>query len=410
MRTALSLLVATALVAGCAATSNPAPGPGGGNPNCLPKANLSPNAANVPLAQRAYVVSRDSGDVTVIDLQNLEIMGNMETCGEGDHMGELNADFTKLFVDSPGTHESIVIDTQTLGVRNRILVGAEDTHISLSKDGKLLALVNEWDNTVSLLDPEKETVIKTIAGFYTPHFVRWAPDGKYAYVANLNAHHISRIDLSTLEIDQHIVLDGFVGPPNPTPAPNESGFADVQIDNDGVLYAAHAKTGKVLVYDTVAQKKLGELTVGNLPWIVYAEHPFKSIAHHVVPNFGDQTVSTIATSQLAVAATITGADRESYGVNYSPLVPDRAYVMNRQKNEIAVVDTATGARIDSVPVGGTTETASTSADGKYIVAAVSSANRVVVIDAATGAIVKTFDNVGKYPWSVTIPMGQNYCH
>ena len=65
---------------------------------------------------------------------------------------------------------------------------------------------------------------------------------------------------------------------------------------------------------------------------------------------------------------------------------------------------------DTIDVGGTTETASTTPDGKWIVAAVSSANQVVVIDAVTNEIVKTFDNVGKYPWSVTIPHGQNYCH
>jgi hypothetical protein len=28
----------------------------------------------------------------------------------------------------------------------------------------------------------------------------------------------------------------------------------------------------------------------------------------------------------------------------------------------------------------------------------------------TNAIVKSFDGFGKYPWSVTIPLGQNYCH
>jgi len=48
--------------------------------------------------------------------------------------------------------------------------------------------------------------------------------------------------------------------------------------------------------------------------------------------------------------------------------------------------------------------------GAVVVATVSSANQVVVIDAQTDKIVKTFDNVGRYPWSVTIPLGQNYCH
>ena len=34
----------------------------------------------------------------------------------------------------------------------------------------------------------------------------------------------------------------------------------------------------------------------------------------------------------------------------------------------------------------------------------------VIIDAVTNEVIKTFDGVGKYPWSVTIPNGQNYCH
>jgi hypothetical protein len=35
---------------------------------------------------------------------------------------------------------------------------------------------------------------------------------------------------------------------------------------------------------------------------------------------------------------------------------------------------------------------------------------VVVIDAVTHQVVKRFENMGLYPWSVTIPWGQNYCH
>ena len=104
------------------------------------------------------------------------------------------------------------------------------------------------------------------------------------------------------------------------------------------------------------------------------------------------------------------ADEESFGVNYSPLAPGRAFIMNRAKQEIAVADTQNMKLTARIDVGGTTETASTTADGKYIVATVSSANRVVVIDASTLQIVKSFENVGSYPWSVTIPRGQNYCH
>jgi YVTN family beta-propeller protein len=130
----------------------------------------------------------------------------------------------------------------------------------------------------------------------------------------------------------------------------------------------------------------------------------------MVPNLGDMTLTSIHAKTRKVEMIPDAADHDSNGVNYSPLAPEKAFVMNRLREDIAVVNTETGEITDRIAVGGTTETASTTADGKYIVAAVSSANKVVVIDAVTNEIVKTFDNVGKYPWSVTIPNGQNYCH
>src|SRR5207248_1708854 len=151
-------------------------------------------------------------------------------------------------------------------------------------------------------------------------------------------------------------LDGFGVPPQTPLLPDESGFADAQIDKNGILHAAHAQTGRVLIYDTKAQKKLPDLKVGAQPWIVYAEHPFTTIQRHVVPNFGDQTVSFISTEPSVISGSAGVADRESFGVNYSPLVPDRAFVMNRFKNEIAVVDTSSGQSLGKIPVGGNTET------------------------------------------------------
>jgi DNA-binding beta-propeller fold protein YncE len=103
-------------------------------------------------------------------------------------------------------------------------------------------------------------------------------------------------------------------------------------------------------------------------------------------------------------------DSEAFGVNYSSMAPDKAFVMNRIREDIAVVDTSRGEIAEYIRVGGNTETAATTPDGRWIVAAVSSAAAVVVIDVVTNKIVKRFENVGKYPWSVTIPMGQNYCH
>lgn len=372
---------------GCA--SRPAPGP--------------------DLKNRAYIVARESDDLTVIDLDRLEIVGRVHTAGVANHMAELNADFTKLYVDSEATNESIVVDATRLAVVKRIPTGNSPTHVSLSRDGTLLAVMNEYGDSVSFIDPVTDVEIKRLSGFYTPHFMRFSPDGRYGYVANIGAFHLTRVDLTSLEIVDHIPLDGFSGPPDVTLAPDETGFADAQIDPDGVLYAAHNATARVLVYDTVAQRKVAERAVGPRPWIVYAEHPFFELPRRqLVPAFGDQTVALLRGA--APVATLLAGDMQSFGVNYSPLVPNKAFVMNRVRQNITVVDTELGTVSDVIPTGGTTETASTTADGKWIVATVSSSNQVVVIDAMTNEIVKTFDDVGTFPWSVTIPLGQNYCH
>jgi YVTN family beta-propeller protein len=269
-------------------------------------------------------------------------------------------------------------------------------------------VMNEYDDSVSFIDPVTDTETKRLEGFYTPHFMRFSRDGKYGYVANIGAHHLTRVDLATREIADHIPLEGFEGPPNATLAPEESGFADAQIDADGMLYAAHASTARVLVYDTVAQQKVAERVVGPTPWIAYAEHPFTNLPRRqLVPAFGDQTVALLRGADVM---SLPAGDMESFGVNFSSEAPNKAFVMNRVREDITVVDTALGTVTGNIDTGGTTETASTTADGKWIVATVSSSNQVIVIDAKTNAIVKTFEHVGKYPWSVTIPNGQNYCH
>jgi YVTN family beta-propeller protein len=364
------------------------------------------------LENRAYIVALESDELTVIDLDKLEVIAQVNTGGAANHMAELNADFTKVFVDSSESDETVVVDARALEVTNRIITGKHPTHLSLTRDGKLMAIMAEGDNAVTFLDVATEKVVKTLPGFYTPHFMRFDTAGKYGYVANIGAHHITRVDLERLEIQDEIVLEGFEGSgPDLSVAPNEGGFGDAQIAQDGLLYAAHAATGKVLVYDTLTHAKFGELSVGSRPWVAYAEHPFADVPlRHVVTNFGSATYSLINGDKREVMTSDLVGDEEAYGVNFNSAEPHIAYVMNRVKQSISVVDIIKGEVIDRIDVGGNTETASTTADGKLIVATVSSANQVVIIDAVKRRIKKVLDNVGIYPWSVTIPGGQNYCH
>src|SRR5687768_16364895 len=55
------------------------------------------------LEQRAYVVSRESDELTVLDLDSMEILDQVPTGGVENHMAELSADFSKVYVTSSGT-------------------------------------------------------------------------------------------------------------------------------------------------------------------------------------------------------------------------------------------------------------------------------------------------------------------
>lgn len=370
--------------------------------------SLEPSAR--ALEQRAYIVSRDSEELTVIDLEKLEVIGKVPTGGGENHMAELNDDFTKVYITSSATDEAIVVDAKKLEVTGKIDVTGHPTHLTLSPDGRLIAVMVEATNEVSFLDMSDDSERTRIGGFETPHFMRFTPDGDWGYVANIGGNFLSRVDMRELAVTDTISLDAYE---DRRQIDDEGGFADAQIAEDGTLFAAHHQSGKVLTIDARTGTKQGELSVGKGPWVAFAEHPFKGAPlRHVVPNFGDKTISVIDAQDMskpAVSATLPG-DEEAYGVNFSPLEPDLAFVMNRVREDIAVVDTSKGEVIERIAVGGNTETASTTANGRYIVAAVSSANSVVVIDVPTRKIKKTFENVGKYPWSVTIPKGQNYCH
>jgi YVTN family beta-propeller protein len=363
------------------------------------------------LADRAYIVSLESDELTVIDTKSWEILGRVKTGGQMNHMAELSPDFTKVFVDSSHSDQVIVVDATKFEVTNRLPLGKHPAHLTLTHDGSLLAIMAEDSNEVVFVDPETEQVVKRLGGFSTPHFMRFPENDKFGYVANIGGNHITRVDMETLEIDAHLPLQGMS---ELDEVADEGGFADAQIDSDGILYAAHNQTGRLFVYDTQNQRRLPELSVGRRPRAAFAEHPFEGVAlRHVVPNFADRSLSIIDAERAlpkVVATLAEEGDEESYGVNFSPLAPNLAFVMNRVRKDVAVHDTVAGKVLKRIFVGGNTETASTTADGKYIVAAVSGANRVVVIEVATQRIHKIFENVGKYPWSVTIPNGQNYCH
>src|SRR2546421_8297843 len=82
--------------------------------------NTANNKCSGSLADRAYIVSKNSDEVHVIDLTCMELIGKVNTGGQALHMLDLNPDYSKAYVDSELSNETIVFDARTLTVTKHL--------------------------------------------------------------------------------------------------------------------------------------------------------------------------------------------------------------------------------------------------------------------------------------------------
>jgi DNA-binding beta-propeller fold protein YncE len=389
-------------------------------------------ASEEELANRAYVISNESNDLFVMDLSTMKEVGNVDTSiseeVNGNHMAMLSKDGSKLYVSAAEQDALVVVDARTLEIIKRIDMGAHPTHSEacfacppFGRDE--LWVVNELgggpameaedeassaQGSVSIIDMATDEVVRTISdpSFNVPHFARF--HDRTAYIPSIGGNQISVLDLDTYRVKDVLLLDGETKP-GPC-AGDPCGFADAQIDGNGLLVAAHIETGHVLSFDTMTGRRRPDLLAGNHPWSIFVDQLSNDFNTQLMPNWGDASVSLIDRLERREIARSFEGDQESYGINYSPLAPGQAFVLNRVKERVAVIDRMTGGLIEALDVGGTTETASTTKDGRYLLLPISSANQFAVLDVTTRKEVARFNDVGVFPWSVTTIGGQNYCH
>ena len=151
--------------------------------------------------------------------------------------------------------EIAVIDLKTWAVVRSMKSGHETEGIEFTPDGKLMAVTNEGDNTVTLYDRasgEKVRSVDTSSFGNRPRGIRGSPDGKQYAV--------------TLEFsDKVLILDGTFKPVKAFAT--KKGPYGVAYDNDGKkLYVAAGKSSVIQVFDATTFAPLGEIPVGARCW------------------------------------------------------------------------------------------------------------------------------------------------
>ncbi len=147
----------------------------------------------------AFINNVMSGDITVVDVEKLEIVWNIKV-GIMPNESELSPDDKYLYVANVQDGTISIVDVEKSKEIDKIKTG-EGTHgVAVSNDGKYVWTTNRFSKDISVFDIEKRQVIKTIKTSGEPNHISVLPNSHIAYVSNLQSEDISVIDMRSHKI------------------------------------------------------------------------------------------------------------------------------------------------------------------------------------------------------------------
>jgi len=324
-------------------------------PACL--ALLSAGCSQKPEGYRVYVTNETSGDMTVIDSSNFEVVENVHVgqrprgihaspdgkllyiALSGSPIGgpnvdestlpppDKNADGIAVFdiaqnkvakvIEGGSDPENFAVskDGKWIYVSNEddegvsfvdlgtgklappgIKTGEEPEGVALTPDGKLVYSTSEGDGTVSVIDVAARKLIKTFKVGRRPRNVVFLPDGQHAYVNAENDGNIGIIDLTKNEMTGTVALG----------TPGQVKPMGLALSADGKkLYVTTGKGKSVVVVDTTTNQILTTFEVGQRPWGIAIAPDGKTLFTANGPS-GDVSVVDVATNKVTKKVKATG--------------------------------------------------------------------------------------------------------
>jgi len=136
--------------------------------------------------KRLYVVAQDSDQILVVDAESNEVLNKINV-GVHPHSVLLSKDGTIAYVSNQWSDNISVIDLITSKVVDTIKTGNGPAGLSLSTNGKFLYVVNTFASDLSIIDLSTKEERKRLTTGNDPTGTSLSPDGKVLYVTSRRA-------------------------------------------------------------------------------------------------------------------------------------------------------------------------------------------------------------------------------
>ena len=160
----------------------------------------------------------------------------------------VSPDQSYIAATNPDSDSITIINTQSLKVKSEVRVGDDPRNLSFTPDSKNLVVSNHGNNTLSIVDIDKEIEIAQYPVGYMPYGV--VSNGDYVFVSEFGFGRISVVDLSTGHVVDNVNVDEFP--------------SAMALDSTGKrLFVTHFSSGSVSVIDLITFTVVQRISTGR---------------------------------------------------------------------------------------------------------------------------------------------------
>ncbi|HET6799832.1 MAG TPA: beta-propeller fold lactonase family protein [Nitrososphaeraceae archaeon] len=239
----------------------------------------------------------------------------------------VNPSTNKVYVVNEYSNTVSVIDTNTDTIKSTINLGNFPYGIDINPLNNRIYITNRGSNTVSVLDGSVDTKLHDITVGKSPVGIAVNPSANWIYVTNLDDGTMSVIDGITNEVIDIISV-------GKTPY----GIAVNPLSNK--IYVTDIITNMVTVIDGETNEISAKIPVGKKPTGLAIDIPDKKGENNrlYVANYDSDSVSVIDTVTNEVTNNITSVGDSPVGMAVNS-ISNKLYISNIASNTVAVIDT-----------------------------------------------------------------------
>jgi YVTN family beta-propeller protein len=239
----------------------------------------------------------------------------------------VNPSTNKVYVVNEYSNTVSVIDTDTDTVKSTINLGNFPYGIDINPLNNRIYITNRGSNTVSVLDGSVDTKLDDITVGKSPVGIAVNPSANWIYVTNLDDGTVSVIDGITNDVIETVSV-------GKTPY----GIAVNPLSNQ--IYVTDIITNTVTVIDGETNEITVKIPVGKKPTGLAIDIPDRKGEDNklYVANYDSDSVSVIDTITNEVTNNITSVGDSPVGMAVNS-ISNKLYVSNIASNTVAVIDT-----------------------------------------------------------------------